>query len=151
VIPIPSFVFTTLRAKRRGNRKIIPARSACDVTDVTDFTLNTKKANGKSPPQKPGEFWRTQGEDADQVAELLTAEEIARAVDALNFTLVAFGVPDKFRAYIDGLIGVSGGCLDWFEAADIEIAQRAREVTSRGLKEKSLEKWTQRNREEFAD
>jgi hypothetical protein len=83
--------------------------------------------------------------------EPLTAEQIARATDAINFTLVAFGVPDEHRTYIDALIGASSGCLDWFEMPDIAIAQRAREVSTQALKQKSLEKWTQREREEFSE
>lgn len=88
---------------------------------------------------------------ADDNGAPLTAEDIARATDAMNFALVAFNVPDRFRPYIDALIGASGGSMDWFEASDIEIAQRARNVTALGLKEKSLEKWTQRFREDFAE
>lgn len=88
---------------------------------------------------------------ADDNGAPLTAEDIARAMDAMNFALVAFNVPDRFRPYIDALIGASGGSMDWFEASDIEIAQRARNVTALGLKEKSLEKWTQRFREDFAE
>jgi hypothetical protein len=84
-------------------------------------------------------------------AEPLTPEDIARAADAMNFALAAFGVPDKFRAFIDALVGASGGSMDWFDSADIEVGQRARQVTTICLKEKSIEKWTQRFREEFIE
>jgi hypothetical protein len=86
---------------------------------------------------------------ADPPHEPLTAEEIARATDAVNFALVAFGVPERFRLYIDALIGASGGSMDWFEAADIEIGQRARQATAQKLKDQSIAKWTQRQREDF--
>lgn len=99
-------------------------------------------SNDSNGRQSAAECLHAQGAD-DSPAEPLTAEEIARAMDAVNFTLVAFGVPDKFRAFIDALLGASGGSADWFEAADIEIGQRARQVSAEGLKQKTIEKWTQ--------
>ncbi|MBO0722326.1 MAG: hypothetical protein J2P41_15980, partial [Blastocatellia bacterium] len=72
-------------------------------------------------------------------------------IDTINFALITWGVPEKFRSYIDALIGASRGSTDWFEAADIEIGQRARPVSTTGLKEKSIERWTMRQRDEFAE
>src|SRR5262245_28273551 len=88
--------------------------------------------------------------DLEEIPEL-TSELIARATDAINFGLVAFGVPERHRAYIDALIGASRGSMYWFEAADIEIGQRIREASSQGLKEKSLEKCAQRERDSFCE
>lgn len=88
---------------------------------------------------------------ADEQAKPLTAEQIARATDAINFVLVAAGTPDTHRAYLDALIGASLGATDWFEAADIEVGQRARQVSTIGLKDKTIEKWVQREREEFSE
>ncbi|MBO0719324.1 MAG: hypothetical protein J2P41_00755, partial [Blastocatellia bacterium] len=69
----------------------------------------------------------------------------------MNFALVAFRVPENYRAYLDATIGASLGSTDWFEAADIEVGQRAKEVSSQGLKQKTIEKWTQRQRDDFAE
>ena len=88
---------------------------------------------------------------ADDQAEPLTAEQIARATDAINFVLVAAAVPFEHRAIIDALIGASLGAMDWFECADIVIAQRARNASKLEVKEKSTEKWTQRERDALTE
>lgn len=86
-----------------------------------------------------------------QAEPTIHAGKLSAGTDAVSFTLAAFGVPDKHRAYIDALIGVSGGELDWFDASDIEVGQRAREEGSSGISKAAITKWTQRARDAFND
>src|SRR5262245_50206963 len=107
---------------------------------------NSSAAQKATSPTTPTEFLRSlrpKDEAPPQIPECLTPAQIARATDALNYVLTAFGVPDKFRAFIDAIIGASEGSLDWFEATDFVIGQRAREVNSRQIKRSAVEKWAQ--------
>lgn len=83
-------------------------------------------------------------------AKPFNPRKLSAGTDALNYTLAAFNVPAEFRAYIDALVGLSAGSLDWFDASDFQVGQRARDGESR-ITRGALTKWTQRQRNEFAD
>jgi hypothetical protein len=111
----------------------------------------TSESKSKTSDRPPKDFWQTykpKEDSPDEPDEQLTAEQIASATDAINYVLVAWGFPEKRRAFIDAVIGASNGSMDWFEATDFEIGHRAREVSSQGRSRQSIEKWTQREREE---
>src|SRR5262245_39181019 len=96
-------------------------------------------------------FWKGKAEAASarEIPDRLSAEQIAAATDAVKYVLIAFGVPDKFRAFIDAVNGDAEGSRDWVEAADIVNGQREREVTSRKITLGAIAKWTQRSREDL--
>ena len=46
--------------------------------------------------------------------------------EAISQLLAAKDCPSKFRPLVDYLVGLAGGCTDWFEAADDEVGLNAR-------------------------
>jgi hypothetical protein len=71
------------------------------------------------------------------IAEGIT--DFGQATDAACFLLADVQCPPEHRAFVDCLIGVAGGRVDWFEASDEIIAMRAAKSC----------KWVQRHRDEF--
>jgi hypothetical protein len=90
-------------------------------------------------------------------------KEISNVTDAVSFVLVAAAVPEKFRSYIDAVIGAANGELEWFEAPDCYIGMRARVTATHRdpndadvllvepLKKESMERWARRNRKDFIE
>lgn len=84
----------------------------------------------------------------------LRAEEHSYATDATSYILLAAGCPTKFRTFIDCLIGIADGNVE-FEASDQEIAARAKgnknsssKSASKGWardRRRDLNKWQKEN------
>lgn len=68
--------------------------------------------------------------------------------EAISQLLAAKDCPSKFRPLVDYLVGLAGGCTDWFEAADDEVGLNAR-PTAEGVSRDAACKWVQRMRKDF--
>jgi hypothetical protein len=82
-------------------------------------------------------------------------QDISESFDAVSFILARAKCPTEHRAYIDAVIGASGGSLDWFEADDFTIGKRLRgaeperqEDTPERISQR-VTKTTQRERSRF--
>jgi hypothetical protein len=67
-------------------------------------------------------------------------QEISHMTDAISFVLAAAGVPQRFRSYVDAVIGASNGELEWFDGPDLLIGTRARTTELHKKKEKETDK-----------
>jgi hypothetical protein len=70
--------------------------------------------------------------------------------EAISQLLAAKDCPSKFRPLVDYLVGLAGGCTDWFEAADDEVGLNAR-PTAEGVSRDAACKWVQRMRKGFLE
>jgi hypothetical protein len=73
--------------------------------------------------------------------------QLSYGTDAINFILVAAGCPERFRSYIDCLVGFSEGRHE-FEARDKDVAARVRpdeQSASKG----AARQWLKRTRRDF--
>jgi hypothetical protein len=99
--------------------------------------------------------------EPDEETESNQPQEISHVTDAVSFVLVAAEVPERFRGFIDAVIGASNGDVQWFNAPDAFIGMRARGTAlhrdSDGallveeIKKENLEKWVQRARKDFTE
>ena len=70
--------------------------------------------------------------------------------EAISQLLAAKDCPSKFRPLVDYLVGLAGGCTDWFEAGDDEVGLNAR-PTAEGVSRDAACKWVQRMRKGFLE
>ena len=70
--------------------------------------------------------------------------------EAISQSLAAKDCPSKFRPLVDYLVGLAGGCTDWFEAGDDEVGLNAR-PTAEGVSRDAACKWVQRMRKGFLE
>jgi hypothetical protein len=78
-----------------------------------------------------------------------TAHDLSSLVYVINQILAAADCPEKFRGYIDCLVGLSKGKYE-FEAKDEDVAKHTR-PDKKGIKDDSAKRWVSRMRGELND
>jgi hypothetical protein len=91
------------------------------------------------------------GNRKPQLDEPKLERDISECADVINFILARAGCPVEHRAYIDAVVGASGGLIGWFEACDLLIGKRMLGTEAEEKSKIAIKKRVQRARKEFND
>lgn len=76
----------------------------------------------------------------------IAVEQFAYATDAVNLLLARTGFPSEHRAFVDAVIGASGGNLEWFAVSDFELGKRMVGTEATNKSRQAITKRVQRAR-----